>query len=260
MKNIIKEIQEEKIIYDDERNNYFSTALYEAIKLIPENTKNLLDIGCGNGIGCVVAKKLNKNIEKYHGMDFNSSAEKYALENVDEYIKCDIENIEEDLLKPNFFDVIMFNDVLEHLINPKNVIKNILKYLKPDGIIIASIPNVMHQSVLLNLLINGNWYDQGVVVEEHIRFFTFNEIINFFSLNNLYLKENVISIFNEISPEMIAILKSLKPWIKSDYEKRIIETSTIQYIVVLDTLKKTDEFNILRVPNILHKLENKNTK
>lgn len=254
MKNIIKALQEEKIIYDDERNNYFSTALGEAIKLVPDNTKNLLDVGCGNGVGAVVAKKLNKKIETYYGLDFNSSAEKYALKNVDKYIKADIENLPEDLFEPNFFDVIMFNDVLEHLINPKEVVKQALKYLKPDGVMIASIPNVLHQSVLLNLLLNGNWYDQGVAVEEHVRFFTFNEIIRFFSINGLNLQENVISVFNESSPQMIAILKAIKPWIKADYDKRVIETSTIQYVITLKTDKTAENLNIIRVPNILNNL------
>ena len=50
------------------------------------------------------------------------------------------------------FDYIIFGDVLEHLMNPEEVLRKLRKYLKTGGHIIISMPNVKHYSVLLPLL------------------------------------------------------------------------------------------------------------
>ena len=40
------------------------------------------------------------------------------------------------------YDFIIFADVLEHLVEPWVVLKNVSKFLKPKGSIIVSIPNI----------------------------------------------------------------------------------------------------------------------
>ena len=57
--------------------------------------------------------------------------------------------------------------------------------LAPGGKILASIPNVMHISVLRNLL-NGHWNyeDAGILDKTHLRFFTLNEIQKMFASAN----------------------------------------------------------------------------
>jgi len=46
--------------------------------------------------------------------------------------------------------------------------------LKPGGLLIASLPNVRHWSVLLPLLFCGEWryQPQGIMDRSHLRFFT----------------------------------------------------------------------------------------
>ena len=64
----------------------------------------------------------------------------------------------------------------------KQLLLNMKKYLKSDGYIISSIPNVMHYSVIADL-INGNWSykDAGILDRTHVRFFTLNEIKKMFN-------------------------------------------------------------------------------
>jgi 2-polyprenyl-3-methyl-5-hydroxy-6-metoxy-1,4-benzoquinol methylase len=73
------------------------------------------------------------------------------------------------------FDYIIFADVLEHLYNPKKVLKKSSEMLKEDGSILLSIPNVAHNSVIIDLINNEfNYRDVGLLDDTHIRFFTNN--------------------------------------------------------------------------------------
>ncbi len=50
------------------------------------------------------------------------------------------------------YDYIVFADVLEHLRNPKTVLENCREVLKEDGDIIISVPNIAHNSVIIDLI------------------------------------------------------------------------------------------------------------
>ena len=79
------------------------------------------------------------------------------------------------------FDCVIFGDVLEHLFDPWAVIEKVKPYIKQNGVILASIPNVAHISVLAPLL-SGNWTytEYGLLDKTHVRFFTFNEMLRMF--------------------------------------------------------------------------------
>ncbi|PDY53227.1 SAM-dependent methyltransferase, partial [Bacillus cereus] len=61
------------------------------------------------------------------------------------------------------------------------VVEKVKPYIKQNGVILASIPNVAHISVLAPLLA-GNWTytEYGLLDKTHIRFFTFNEMLRLF--------------------------------------------------------------------------------
>lgn len=71
------------------------------------------------------------------------------------------------------YDHIIFADVLEHLMDPWQVLKRSVDLLKEDGTILISVPNVGHNSVIIDL-INGrfNYRELGLLDNTHIRFFT----------------------------------------------------------------------------------------
>jgi len=70
-------------------------------------------------------------------------------------------------------DYIIFADVLEHLYNPWQVLQTSTALLKDGGSILISIPNISHNSVIIDL-INGkfNYRELGLLDNTHIRFFT----------------------------------------------------------------------------------------
>lgn len=88
----------------------------------------------------------------------------------------------QELLQGNQYDIIVFADVLEHLVDPLNVLKRCNSFLGKNGKILCSVPNIAHASVILGLL-NGHfeYSDNGLLDRTHIHFFTeesFKQLIN----------------------------------------------------------------------------------
>jgi 2-polyprenyl-3-methyl-5-hydroxy-6-metoxy-1,4-benzoquinol methylase len=55
------------------------------------------------------------------------------------------------------FDLVVFLDVLEHLVHPWSALRHASSLLRPRGVVVASIPNVRHVSVTFPLLTRGLW-------------------------------------------------------------------------------------------------------
>lgn len=161
---------------------YFSSIRDDLISFIncdKQKQINVLEVGCSCGATLAEIKNIYTNANVY-GIELNPNSAKIASI-VADVKNCNIE--EKDLgYSENFFDYIIFGEVLEHLYDPWTVLDNIKKYLKADGTVLASIPNVMHFSNVQNL-INGYWtyYSFGLLDKTHIRFFTKFEIINMFN-------------------------------------------------------------------------------
>ena len=66
-----------------------------------------------------------------------------------------------------YFDCIIFNDSLEHLYNPWEVLEYCKLILKNNGYIVCSLPNVRHIGNLLNLIFNKNWKKKREWTHKH---------------------------------------------------------------------------------------------
>ena len=154
--------------YDKFNPNPFGAHM-KILNLAGKN-KVVLDVGCSTG---QLAKRLKEKGCKVYGIEVDEGAAKIARRCCEDVIVKDVELLKELPYPKNFFDVIIFADVLEHLRNPLNVLINLKKYLKDDGHILCSIPNVAHIYVRLNLLFGRwNYQKEGILDETHLRFFT----------------------------------------------------------------------------------------
>jgi len=160
-------------LYKSKVENYFSTARKEILDLMPKFSPRVLEIGCGAGQTLELIKNL-KLCENTVGIELFENAANSAISRVDKVYRLDIEK---DVApeKLGQFDLILILDVLEHLIDPWNVLQSVVKeYLKPSGKMIISLPNARHFTCVLPLLINGdfNYKEKGILDKTHLRFFT----------------------------------------------------------------------------------------
>jgi O-antigen biosynthesis protein len=77
------------------------------------------------------------------------------------------------------FDYIIFADVLEHLYDPWKALSSVRNFLKDDGRVLISIPNVSHNSIIIDLINNKFEYREiGLLDNTHIRFFTHTSLLD----------------------------------------------------------------------------------
>ena len=147
----------------------------------------VLEIGCDCGANLLWVKNRYPNAELY-GVEINPSAAEIA----DCIAKVTVGNIEERQMDFGgaTFDYIVFGDFLEHLRDPEGTLTYCKGFLKGDGSILASIPNLMHVSVVRGL-INGNftYEDRGLLDRTHIHFFTYKEILSMLLRTELEAEE-----------------------------------------------------------------------
>lgn len=107
------------------------------IAKLPQQQINVLDIGGGTGKQLGLLKKIDSRITRTVIVDLDEEAGKIASEQGHEYYCGRFENYESD--KP--FDVILMLNLIEHVDNPKVLLRKAQSLLSPDGIVIIKTPN-----------------------------------------------------------------------------------------------------------------------
>jgi len=153
--------------YDSYNENPFSVH-QKIINLIGQD-KKVLDVGCSEG---TLSKKMFQNNCEVVGIELDTEAAQNAKNYCRELIIDDVESVNLKEVYENYFDIIVFADVLEHLKEPLDILNKFKKYLKDDGCIIISIPNISNWKIRLQLLFGRFEYQEyGILDNGHIRFF-----------------------------------------------------------------------------------------
>ena len=127
----------------------------------------VLDAGCGFATTSERIQKLGNEVT---GIEESAIACEVAGTRIARIVQADLQQAD---LGDEQFDVLIFADVLEHVPWPVGVLRKYLRWLKPDGSVILSLPNVGLWSVRFAHLF-GSWqYEEtGVLDRTHLRFFT----------------------------------------------------------------------------------------
>lgn len=156
---------------------YSQNIRFEIINMMnsdPEAPLNVLEVGCACGGTLMNIKHRYPNSNLY-GIEIDEAASSVAS------MIADVRNYdaERGLMEydDNFFDYIILADVLEHLYDPWKVLRNLKRFLKTDGKLLVSIPNLMHYTVINGLLEGSFTYTEaGILDRTHVRFFTLHEL------------------------------------------------------------------------------------
>ena len=160
--------------------SYYSNINVDLLNAINVPPKKVLEIGCGEGWFGKKVKELYPDCT-YHGVELFPDAAKVADNNIDGVL---IGNIEEQQVMDavqSGYDLLVFGDVLEHLIDPWATLKLLRSKAADQSTCVACIPNVAHWSMIARLLA-GQWTyeDAGLLDRTHLRFFTVETMIKMF--------------------------------------------------------------------------------
>jgi len=158
---------------------YYANTRPDVQSMIPPSARRILDIGCGEGS---MAEEVKNNLgAEVWGIEYMPQAADKARLKLDKVLCGDVAALLPQL-PAAYFDVIICADVLEHLIDPWQVLNSLREKLAPGGAVVASIPNVRFWSVVKNLL-EGHWnYTEfGILDRTHLRFFTFESVVALFT-------------------------------------------------------------------------------
>ncbi len=127
----------------------------------------VLDLGCSQG---VLAAPLAEKGVQVVGVDVRSPSEvSLALAR---YYQHDLERPLE-IPEDRVFDYVVCSDVIEHVVHRAELLASVRRYLKPDGRLLISTPNIAIWFYRLSLLAGRFEYGpRGVLDETHVHLFT----------------------------------------------------------------------------------------
>jgi SAM-dependent methyltransferase len=162
---------------------YYDQDRPEVAALVPTRCRRILEIGCGTG---QLGRLLKARGHHVTGIELLSATAHEARRWLDAVVTADVEAGLP--FAPASFDCVVLADVLEHLVDPWRVLREVAALLTEDGCVVASVPNVQNLDVLWRLA-RGRWdyRERGILDRGHLRFFTLATLRSLFAQARLEL-------------------------------------------------------------------------
>lgn len=152
---------------------------WDVLPYIPDDAKRILSLGCGAAL--TEGKYRHTHDCHITGIEISADAAKKAENHIDKVITGHIIKVFSQF-EGQQFDCILALDILEHLPDPWFTLRQYTSLLTPNGVVIASIPNINHDSIRISLNLDIFPYvSVGVLDFTHLRFFTLTEIYKLFA-------------------------------------------------------------------------------
>ena len=141
---------------------------------VPDAARRILDVGCGDGAFAAGLRddRGDRDLEIW-GLELDPAAARRAATHLHRVLQGSAEASLGDL-PGRYFDCVVMNDLLEHLVEPEEFLRRLHGVLAPGAVLVASIPNVRYFPHVWGLVRHGDWEyrDEGILDRTHLRFFT----------------------------------------------------------------------------------------
>lgn len=149
--------------------SYYNNYRTEMNTFLPASYETVLEIGCGEGLyrqNCLTTAE-------YWGVEPHKESALKASNRIAKVLNGTFEDVVADI-PDGYFDLVICNDVIEHMIRPDAFLEKIKDKMKPGAVLVGSVPNVRFLPNLLDVLVKKDWAytDSGILDRTHLRFFT----------------------------------------------------------------------------------------
>lgn len=177
---------------------YDSSERPEIVPFVPEGTTSVLDVGCGNGgFGALLRARFGPGL-RLVGIEPMEAARAAAGTRGFDVVLPGYFPDALDAGTGERFACIVFNDVLEHILDPQQALEAARDHLAPGGVVVASLPSILYLPVLARVVLRRRWdyTDAGTLDRTHVRFFTRANMVELFVAAG-YAVERVQGVNNE---------------------------------------------------------------
>jgi 2-polyprenyl-3-methyl-5-hydroxy-6-metoxy-1,4-benzoquinol methylase len=166
---------------------YFLNSRQEVAPFLPTHYLRTLEIGCGAGGFSQTYLKLAQ--EKW-GIEPDIEAAAIATPKFHNLLVGTYDQACTKL-PDNYFDLVVCNDVIEHMRDHDAFLRGIKSKMKSGAYLVGSIPNIRHFTALIKLLIFKDWpyANDGILDRTHLRFFTKKSLRRAFIENGYEIEE-----------------------------------------------------------------------
>lgn len=203
------------------RNEYTENRhkeLYNLFKPSVQSNIKILDIGCA--MGGMLSFLYDEGFRNLYGIDLTTKYLNIAKENKN--LKIEFGSAEEIPFEDNCFDLLIIDQVMEHLINPRKAFQEAKRVLKKDGLFCIGVPNAEKYSELY--FFDFYWF----LMREHIQHFDLThleflansegfELVNFSFTNMPMMSEKMILPNLNVVFRYTGVIKNTKQGLKKDY-------------------------------------------
>ncbi len=149
---------------------YFSARRQQMAAFLPDHFERTLEVGCGDGN---FSHQFLAAARECWGIEPDRAAAEHARTKLAHMFTGTFDQYSGDL-PHDYFDLVVCNDVIEHMPSHDDFLERIKTNIKSNGVIVGSVPNVRHMTLLVKLLLLKDWpyADEGILDRTHLRFFT----------------------------------------------------------------------------------------
>lgn len=195
MTHIVKAYMDNELKYQKDLSYKDSPECQQILQWVGSQ-KRVLEVGCHTADLGVVLKEYGNYVV---GIDYNEKAISVAKTKIQEAYVLNLETEKQFFATTEKFDIVVCNQVLEHLHNSEEVLQELYNALKPNGTIIIGLPNIANAKDRFNVTW-GQWRytDIGVMDKTHVHFFTYGTAVEL--ITNAKLRIEDYQSFWQVNP------------------------------------------------------------
>jgi 2-polyprenyl-3-methyl-5-hydroxy-6-metoxy-1,4-benzoquinol methylase len=201
---------------------YRRIALRDHIAFITKSMRGrseveVLDVGCGSGTLLGLLKRQGFLVR---GVDFSSEAA--AIAKRDNGVDVAVGSLDEAHFPDQSFDVVTLFHVMEHVTNPRQVLGEVSRILRPQGVLILQVPNIESWQFKI---FGAKWY--GLDIPRHVIDYSKNSMLKLLNdsgfvprrIRHFNLRDNAPALVSSMFPSLDPVSRSVR------YQKRNIRES-----------------------------------
>ena len=204
---------------------YRKLALHDHIAFITKAAGvrgvDVLDVGCGSGTLLGLLKQRGFRV---NGLDF--SPEAAAIAKAENGVDVAVGSLEEAHFPAESFDVVTLFHVMEHVTNPRLVLAQVSRVLKPNGVAILQVPNIESWQFKI---FGARWY--GLDIPRHVIDYSRNSMLKLLAdsgfvvnrIRHFNLRDNGPALVSSVFPSLDPVSRSVRHRKRNNDESRPVE-------------------------------------